>query len=289
MCSIRTAIMISMITNSVNKRHNKRKMPETIATSTSKQESNEHIRLIQYKWLKQTRAARNNIEAKRMQTFLRPPALGPQDVKERQYAISDMLWSKVFAVVPGTTAETARIIRERNSEKVKYLLRKAIRTKSPIGLATHARNVLAYQQWHQARWPNINWLPLDDTPGTRALHTAILVDYMEDMMDADVSPGSPRARLASLRVAIELCRPLIAWPVHEPIVNNLATVYFKKGNHKKRKVRLYTASEITMMEQRASSLTSPLTAWQSLQNYRNCMDGFAKMTPHGAKQATGQW
>ena len=41
-------------------------------------------------------------------------------------------------------------------------------------------------------------------------------------------------------------------------MKNLATVYFKERKHKKRKVRLYTASEITMMEQRASSLTSPL-------------------------------
>ena len=137
-------------------------------------------------------------------------------------------------------------------------MRRAIRTKSPIGLATHARNALSYKQWHEARWPNINWLPLDETPGTRALHTAILVHYMEDMMDADVSPGAPRARLASLRVAIELCRPQDAWPVQEPIVKNLATVYFKEGKHKKRKVRLYTASEIATMEQRPASLSSPL-------------------------------
>ena len=140
------------------------------------------------------------------------PVLSPKDVKEKNFAMADLLWSKVFQVLPGRTTRTAAIFAQANPEKGKELLRRILRTKSPLGLATHARNVLAFREWHLLRWPNLPWLMENDSLGTRDLYTAILVDFLEDLMDSDVAPGAPRSRLGSLNAAVALCKPDCPWP-----------------------------------------------------------------------------
>ena len=163
--------------------------------------------------------------------------------------MADQLWSRLFQLIPGTTSRTAAILASHNPEKGKEALRKVLRTRNPKGLATHARCVLAFHAWHHLRWPNLDWLPPDGSEDTTAVYAAILVDYLEDLMDADVGPGVPRNRLASLSLALKICNPSHGWPTKETIVVNLTVAYFREGRHKKRDVRLYRASEIILVEQ----------------------------------------
>ena len=104
--------------------------------------------------------------------------------------------------------------------------------------------MLAYHAWHTTRWPDLPWIPQDTGPGTRDLYCAILVDVLEDIMDADVFPGVPRSKLTSLNVAIKICRPNVPWPPGETLVVDITQTYFREGRHKQRRTILYTVSEI---------------------------------------------
>ena len=139
------------------------------------------------------------------------------------------------------------------------MLRNILRTRHPKGLATHARNVLAFHAWHSTRWPHIAWLPQRSGPSNGDLYTAILVDFLEDIMDADVSPGGPKSKLTSLNVAMTLCRPNCPWPTDEPIVTRLTQTYFRNGKHKKRPTRLYTVEEVQMIERTLNTASTKLS------------------------------
>ena len=227
----------------------KQRIREASSHETTKDSTNDHdIKLPQYRWMKQH--AKTITVQQQINTFsrLRPPVLGPHDSKERQFRIADQLWSKLFHLVPGTTSRTAALLAASDPEKGKDVLRRMLRTRNARGLASHARNVLAFHAWHLSRWPHLGWLPPDDSPGNRDLYTAILIDFLEDIMDADVSPGVPKAKLGSLDVAIRMCRPQHPWPTDETLVKSLTQNYFREGKHKKRETRLYTAEEIRSIE-----------------------------------------
>lgn len=106
----------------------------------------------------------------------------------------------------------------------------------------------AFHAWHTLRWPHIPWLPQDASPGIRDSYRAILVDFLEDLMDADVSVGVPRSRRTSLNKAIHLCRPNYPWPTKETIVVNITQDYYKSGRRKKRQTWFYTVQEIRTIE-----------------------------------------
>ena len=80
---------------------------------------------------------------------LRPPVLGPRDIREKYYAVADMLWSKLFGLIPGQTARTAAVLEQHRPGKGKEMLRTVIRSRCCKGLAAHARHVLAYKEWHE--------------------------------------------------------------------------------------------------------------------------------------------
>lgn len=211
----------------------------------------------QHRWLAGPRETMSTQQAAAARERLRPPALGPKDITEKQFGITDQLWSKIFGLIPGATSRTAAIVARHDPEKGKEILRRVLRNKNARGMATHTRNVLGFYAWHALRWPKLPWLPVDGEPSTRALHAAVLVDFLEDLMDADVSPGVPRSKLTSLNVAQDLCKPTYGWPTKEPIVVNLTQTYFREGKHKKRAVRLYTVEEIKMIERALSSAEGP--------------------------------
>ena len=237
----------------------KQKVRATTATipffaETNHSQSNDakHIDIPNYKWLRQPKTLDERQRTAAL-LRLRPPAFGPKDAKEKHYAVADQLWSKLFHLIPGTTSRTAAILATQNPDKGKEVLRKVLRNRNPKGLATHARSVLAYHAWHKARWPDLPWLPQQKYPGTRDLYCAILVDFLEDIMDADVSPGVPKSKLTSLNVAIRMCRPNVAWPTDETIVINMTQTYYREGKHKKRLTRLYTLAEIQLMKKAMDS------------------------------------
>ena len=142
-------------------------------------------------------------------------------MKEKMFIVADQLWSRIFHLIPGTTSRTAALIAVHHPEKGREVLRKMLRTRNPKGLATHARSILAYHDWHLSRWPKLPWLPVDNKQSTKDLYCAVLVDFLEDIMDADVSPGVPRSRLSSLKLAVKLCRPDNPWPLEETVVTTL--------------------------------------------------------------------
>ena len=73
----------------------------------------------------------NIIERLRMKAAglrnLKPPILGPKDIRDKLFSITDQLWSCVFQLVPGTTSRTAAILGAANPEKEKEALRKCLR------------------------------------------------------------------------------------------------------------------------------------------------------------------
>ena len=189
---------------------------------------------------------------------LRPPVLGPRDIREKHYAVADLLWSKLFSIVPGVTARTAATLESHRPGRGKEMLRNMIRSRGCRGLATHARNVLAYKEWHETRWPSLPWLPTPATPDAMAVYAAVLVDFVQELMDADAAPSVPRSRITSLRVAMEYCQPDLPLPLEAPTVTKLVQAYHRDAKHVKRRTRLYTVAEIQLIEKAAVSLLDAL-------------------------------
>lgn len=125
-------------------------------------------------------------------------------------------------------------------------------------MATHARNVLSFREWHLRRWPHLPWLPPDSTETTTDAYTAILSDYLEDLMDADSPAATPKSRLTSIRVAERMCGPTHLWPARKAIVTSFSESYFCDGRHKERQVRVYTVKEVQTMERAATELNEPI-------------------------------
>ncbi len=126
------------------------------------------------------------------------------------------------------------------------------------GHCSEWNGVIVYKEWHDQWWPGRTWAPVVDTPQERLLHRVVLTDYLHDLMDATVSAGVPRRRLADLRFANRLLTPKLAWPADEYDLTNLAAGYFRDGLHLPRQGYYHAKEDLVALEDGARTLRSPL-------------------------------